>query len=262
MISLERRAGRPLLIGHRGAAALAPENTIESFRAAVGLGVDLIELDVLALRDGELVVAHSYDLDEVSHGTHQGSLRDWTLPRLRAECPDVPTFDEALAFFSDEARQVGVHVDLKVVGREREIVDALRRHGVLERSFASTFDPRSTRALARVAPGVRVGVTIPRSVLGITDDGRAAPIAKAGLAVLRRLMPLVAGWTVSVARASVLVLHHSAVGPELVLRAHARGISVVTWTVDDPSELARVDAARVDAVVTNDPRIFASTLER
>ena len=59
VISLERRDGRPLRIGHRGAAALAPENTLASFRAAIEAGVDLIEFDVMAGRDGELVVAHS-----------------------------------------------------------------------------------------------------------------------------------------------------------------------------------------------------------
>ena len=59
LISLERRDGRPLRIGHRGAPALAPENTLRSFRAAVEVGVDLVEFDVIALDDGELVVAHS-----------------------------------------------------------------------------------------------------------------------------------------------------------------------------------------------------------
>ena len=67
MISLRRRASGPLRIGHRGAAALAPENTLGSFRAAVEAGVDLVEFDVLDLRDGTLVVAHSDDLAEVTH---------------------------------------------------------------------------------------------------------------------------------------------------------------------------------------------------
>jgi glycerophosphoryl diester phosphodiesterase len=261
MISLERRGGRVLRIGHRGAAALAPENTIDSFRAAVRAGVDLVELDVLELHDGALVVAHSYDLAEVSHGKLTGSLREWTLPRLRASSPEVPTFDETLAFFANEAPDVGIHVDLKVSGRERDIVSALRGHGVAGRSFLTTFDPRSTRSLASVAPDVRVGLTVPRSVLGITENGRTALVARLGLAALRGLMPLVVSPTVSLARASALVLHHSAVRDEVVERAHRRGIPVVAWTVDDPDELVRVDAAGVNAIVTNDPAIFASTLE-
>ncbi len=99
MIALERRGGRPLCIGHRGAAALAPENTLESFRVAVEAGVDLIEFDVLGLATGELVVAHSNDLHEVSHGVASGTVRDRTLTLLREVAPALPTLDEALEFF-------------------------------------------------------------------------------------------------------------------------------------------------------------------
>jgi glycerophosphoryl diester phosphodiesterase len=261
MISLERRDGRLVRIGHRGAAALAPENTLDSFRAAIEAGVDLVELDVLALRDGELVVAHSHDLHEVSHGRLSGSLQEWTLPALRAACPEVPTLSETLAFFAEEATAVGIHLDLKVRGREAEILDAVAKWRVIDRCFVTSFDPRSTRAFARWASDVRVGITVPRSVLGISDDGRAAAAARVGLTVVRTVMPRLVPSTLSLARASALVLHHSAVRREVVERAHGCGAAVVAWTVDDPRELARVDAAGVDAVVTNDPRIFASTLD-
>ena len=82
MISLERRDGRPLRIRPQGASALAPENTLAAFRAALEVGVDLVEFDVVALDRGELVVA-----------TLAGGDR-----------PGTPTLDEALRFFADEAR--------------------------------------------------------------------------------------------------------------------------------------------------------------
>jgi len=261
VISLERRDGRPLRIGHRGAAALAPENTLRSFRAAVDAGVDLIEFDVLDLRSGELVIAHSNDLAEVSHGAARGIVRERSLESLREVCPEVPTLDEALAFFVDEAGETGLHLDLKARGAEDEVVEALRRFGVQERSFVSSFHFRTVRRLARVAPGIRTGITVPRSVLGITERGRGAPIARAALGLLRRVTPLASPLALSMSHATVLVLHHSLVGASAVRRAHTRGAAVVVWTVDDPRELARVADAGVDAVVTNDPRIFASTLE-
>ena len=261
MIELERRSGRPLRIGHRGAAALAPENTLRSFRAAVAEGVDLVEFDVLALQGGELVVAHSNDLHEVSHGAHEGTVRDRSLSSLRELCPELPTLDEALAFFVDEAPGAGAHLDLKVHGRERGVVDAIRRFGLRERSLVSTLDFRSARSVARLDPGIRSGITLPRSVLGITEDGKGALVARLGLAILRPLMPLVAGPVLSLAHGRALVLHHSVVGEAVVRRSHARGVPVIAWTVDDPVELARVDGAGVDAVVTNDPTIFVSTLE-
>src|ERR671930_444645 len=111
MIALERRDGRPLVIGHRGAADLAPENTLRGLRAGLAAGVDLIEFDVLALASGELVLAHSDDLYEVTHGTARGRVRDLSLAGLRELAPELPTLDDALRFFAEDARQVGVHVD-------------------------------------------------------------------------------------------------------------------------------------------------------
>jgi len=261
VISLERRDGRPLRIGHRGAAALAPENTLRSFRAAVEAGVDLIEFDVLDLSDGELVIAHSNDLAEVSHGAAHGTVRDRPLESLREACPDVPTLDEALAFFVDEADQIGLHLDLKIRGTEDDVVARLRRCDLLQRSFVSSFHFRTVRRIAQIEPRMRAGITVPRGVLGITESGRGAPIARVGLGFLRRVTPFAALLALSTSRATALVLHHSLVGNSAVRRAHDRGAAVVTWTVDDPQDLARVERAGVDAVVTNDPRIFASTLE-
>jgi glycerophosphoryl diester phosphodiesterase len=260
VIELARRDGRPLRIGHRGAAALAPENTLRSFRKAVEVGVDLIELDVFELRGRELVVAHSNDLHEVSHGAHEGTVRDLALARLRELCPELPTFEEALAFFAEEEPGVGVHLDLKVYGRERDVVDALRAHGLRERALVSTFEFRSVRALAGLDPTIRSGITLPRSVLGITETGRGARVARGGLAVVKRAMILLVGPVLSLSRGRALVLHHSAVSAWVVRRAHEKGVPVVAWTVDDPDDLGRVTAAGVDAVVSNDPTIFASTL--
>lgn len=260
MITLERRDGRPLRIGHRGAAALAPENTLRSFRKAIEVGVDLIEFDVFELDDGTLVVAHSDNLHEVSHGAHEGTVRGHSLASLRELCPELPTLEEALSFFADEAIDVSAHLDLKVHGREPDVVAALRRFGLEEKSLVSTFSLRSARALARLDAGIRGGITLPRSVLGISESGRGAFLAHLGLGTLRRVMPLLVSPSLRVARGRALVLHHTLVGEKAVRRAHRKGVPVVTWTVDDVSELARVDAAGVDAVVTNDPRIFVSTL--
>ena len=165
-LSLERRDGRPLRIGHRGAQALAPENTLASFRAAIEVGVDLIEFDVLSLREGDLVVAHSNDLFEVSHGATRGTVRDRSLASLRSVAPDLPTLDEALAFFVDEAPDVGVHLDLKTQSAVRGVEAALARHGLLGRTLVSAFDFGSLRRLARADSGVLTGLSGGSTYLG------------------------------------------------------------------------------------------------
>ena len=260
-LRIERRHGRPLRIGHRGAPALAPENTLRSFRAALEVGVDLVELDVLALHDGTLVVAHSNDLFEVSHGAVHGSVQDRRLDSLREIAPELPTLDEALAFFVDEAPDAAAHLDLKTPEAALRMQAAVSRHGLASRTLVSSFNVGALRRLAATGVGVRTGLTLPRPAFGIGEDGRLAPLARGGLRALHALLPALVDPLLAVSRSSTLVLHHSAVGPTTVRRAHARGAAVVTWTVDDRAELARVDEAGVDAVVTNDPRIFVSTLD-
>jgi glycerophosphoryl diester phosphodiesterase len=261
VISLERRNGRPLRIGHRGAAALAPENTLRSFRAALESGVDLIEFDVLGLVSGELVVAHSNDLHEVSHGAARGTVRDRSLEDLRQICPELPTLEEALGFFADTAESVGLHVDLKTATAGPEIAAALGRFELLERSFISSLHVRALRRLALLEPRVRVGVTFPRDRAGLHRRRGFGAVIPVGLRSLRTITPRLVGRLLARSGASALVLHHALVTTAAVDNAHARGAPVVAWTVDDPQDLARVDAAGVNAVVVNDPTIFASTLQ-
>jgi glycerophosphoryl diester phosphodiesterase len=239
VIALERRNGRPLRIGHRGAAALAPENTLRAFRAAVDAGVDLVEFDVIEAADGSLVVAHG-------------------LVNVR---PDTPTLDEALRFFVDEAPDIGVHLDLKLTRRERDVIGAIRRFDLVGRTFVSSYYFGTARDVAAIDSGVRVGFTVPRRVFRISDEGRGAPVGRPALRALRRVTPLLVRPLLAVTRASDIVLHYSLVTESSVRAAHARGAAVVTWTVNDPAVLARVDEAGVDAVVTNDPFIFTSTLD-
>jgi glycerophosphoryl diester phosphodiesterase len=262
VIALERRNGRPLRIGHRGAPALAPENTLRSFRAAVEAGVDLVEFDVIRLRSGELAVGHSADLFELSHGATRGRVGARGLADLRELCPELPSFDEALAFFTDDAPDTGVHVDLKSHRAAEAVAVAVRRHGLLGRTLVSSFHSSALRRLRGVEPDLRTGVSFPRDRARIGERAVFAPAVRGGLRALRSLAPALVGYLLARSGASALALHHEIVTPAVVRRAAARGAPVVAWTVDRPEDLARVDAAGVAAVVTNDPAIFVSTLSQ
>jgi glycerophosphoryl diester phosphodiesterase len=250
VIDLRRRDGAPVLkIGHRGAASLAPENTLRAFRAAVSLGVDLVEFDVLDLPRGPLVVAHSDRLDEVSHGAASGSVRALTLEELREVAPELPTLDDALAYFADEAHGVGLHVDLKLTTRLDELCTALARFDLAHRAVVSSFHAPSLRAV--------VAFTFPEDKLGVGHRPALQPLVGGSLSVVRRVVPRLLPRMVARAGAGALMLQHRLATPASVARMRARGIPVLAWTVDEPDELERLAAAGVDGVITNDPRIFA-----
>ena len=258
MIDLRRPEGGPVLkVGHRGAPSLAPENTLRAFRAAIDHGVDLVELDVLDLRRGPLVVAHSDRLEEVSHGAASGSVRAHTLAELRDVAPELPTLDDALGFFAEEAPDVGIHVDLKLDTRLDELCAALARHGVEDRTVVSSFHVASLHEVARRAPGVRLGLTFPEDRLGVSQRPLLQPLVGTGLVALRTVVPRLLPRMVRRARVTTLMLHHRLATSAAVGRVRAMGVPVLVWTVDDPVELGRVVATGVDGVITNDPRIFS-----
>jgi glycerophosphoryl diester phosphodiesterase len=254
-----RAEGRPLRIGHKGAAALEPENTLRSLRRAVELGCDLVEFDVLDLDDGTLVLAHSDDLFEVSHGAARGRVRNLELGELRAVAPDLPMLDEALAFFG-ALEGIGLHVDLKRAGCEEAVAEAIQRHALLDRTVVSSIDARSLRRLAAIAPRLARGLTYPFDRRGISRRRLLQPVAAAALLGLRRTLPSRIGGLLRRASASAAMLHHRVVTPAAVERAHSAGAAVFAWTVDDEDTLDRMVAAAVDGVITNDPRIFGVPL--
>lgn len=256
MISIERRNDRPLVIGHRGAADLAPENTLRALRAGFEAGVDLIEFDVLALASGALVLAHSDDLAEVTHGSASGRVRDLTLDALREFAPELPTLEDALRFFTDEAKEVGVHLDLKSVGVEHEVVDALVSHGLAERTLITSARLEVVQRLALLDPRIRIGFSFPEDRFNISRRRGGGFFVWAGLRWVQPLTPFLVTRLLGRSGATALSLQHTLVTRAVVERAHRLGVPVVAWTVKRPEELVRVESAGVDAVVVNDPGLF------
>ena len=232
-VRLLRADGQLIRVGHRGAAALAPENTLRSFEAALDHGVDAIEFDVLDAGPGPLVLGHS----------------------LAELAPDPDTLDDALDFLA--RHDVVVHVDLKLTTRLDEVAAALERHGVAGRAVVSSFHLPSLQAIAAHAPQLPIGFTYPEDRYGVSKRRGMKPAIRLGTLALRRAIVARIPAMIARAGARALMLQHAVVSPAAVARAHAAGAAVWAWTVDDPDELSRLDAAGVDAVITNDPSIFS-----
>jgi glycerophosphoryl diester phosphodiesterase len=229
---------------------------LRALELAVELGCDMLEFDVLDLADGTLVLAHSNDLREVSHGAEGGRVRGRDLAGLRQVAPDLPTLDEALAFCVDRLPDIGLQLDLKRLGIEAATVDAVRRHGVVDRSWISTFDARSLRRLAELAPELARSYTLPRDRFGVAKRGPLAPVVRAALASVGASLPRRLPVLLARGRALAATLHYSIATRAAIDRAHELDAAVYVWTVDDPGLAERLVHDGADGIITNDPRIF------
>lgn len=213
MIEL-RRGDRPLLIGHRGAAALAPPNSLESLRVAAAAGVDGVEVDVLRRPDGGLVLAHGPEIP-----------------------PDAPRLDEALAVVAGLG--VFVQLDVKLTGAAAEIGRAVQAASLEEHAFASSFSMQALAELRQAAPW------LPRSY---TYPERPASALLAPL--LPRRLP---AWLEELGAAAT-TLKSAVVTRRVVEACRRRGIAVHAWTVNDPRTARELVEKGVDAIITDDPR--------
>lgn len=223
-------------VGHKGAATLAPGNTVASFEAALALDVDMIEFDVLPLADGRLVIAHDYEAAEgpALLGLHEG------LDHLAGAEYAALRFD----------------VDLKLPGYEREVIEALRERELVDRSLISTTFPESLARLGALAPGVPRGWSVPRARRDYTRSRVAAGPAYAYLRWMRRRLPGRARLMLEEGRCEALMAYWRLVDPALLAAVHAAGGRLFAWTVDEAERIASLEALGVDGVITNDPRLF------
>jgi len=233
---------RRLLLGHRGAAAEAPANTVPAFRRAMEAGADGVELDVHLTRDGHAVVIHDETVDSVTGVS--GRIREMTLAEVQqldagsyfgAEFAGarIPTLDEVLdvvgpqGIVNIELKGTGVEND----GLEREVVRVIHAHGMSERVILSSFNPLRLWRLRHLAP------YLPRGMLHSPDT----PV------YVREL------WFLPVVQPDAVHPHYSMVNAAYMKRAHQWGVRVNVWTVDDPAQARRLANLGVDAIITNDP---------
>jgi glycerophosphoryl diester phosphodiesterase len=213
------------VIGHRGARAVAPENTLEALEAAIEAGADVVEFDV-----GEGLL--------LGHSVHE-----------RADEP--ASLDDALELLG--AHAIAIELDLKTTGIEEGIAEAVRRHALVPRVFVASTWASSLRRLAELAPEVQRAISYPHDRHGVSGFAWPRVVTASGAAAVRLAMPLRVPPLLRSGRATALSLHHNLVSPAVVRVAHARGAAVIAWTVNDPLLIERVAAAGVDAVVSDDP---------
>jgi glycerophosphoryl diester phosphodiesterase len=209
-------------IGHGGASALAPANTLQSFEAALEIGVDMVEFDVRAWR-GELLLAHT-----ILDARHGGNV----------------TLARALDHLSSRRfREIELNVDLKRVGCEAAVLEALRRTGLLDRTLISCQVPDVLDHVQALQPSARTGISIGGRLARLSRRWRDwRPHVLAGLTSRR--------W-------HAVMAQHRLVDVALLEDVVSRSGRLYAWTVNERPAIQGLRSLGVHGIVTADPRLFS-----
>lgn len=235
---------RPLVIAHRGASGVAPENTMASFEQACEFGVDMVELDVHSSRDDRLVVIHDASTARTAKGNPQGAVAHLTLAQLKVldvgiwksrgfAGERIPTLDEVLAAFKGRAMLL---IELKARGIEEKVAQAIREAGMEDGVMLQSFDAESVRIMRGLLPGTPAGVLY-RDTWILDPAGRGRRIVEQAREV----------------GASFAGMNVGAVSVDLVRVLKNGGLDVLAWTADDDWVFAHLIEAGVDGIITNYP---------
>lgn len=224
-----------LVIGHRGAKGLYPENTIGSVRKAIDLGVDMVEIDVHVCATGEVVVIHDERLERTTDGT--GFVRQKSLGYLKeleaGRGERIPTLRELLDAVD---RRVALNVELKGHGTAGPVLKILNEYiqhhrWEPEQFVVSTFMRKKLKRLSRSHPPVPVGALLAYRPWGFIRFAREI-------------------------RAYSVHLNLRLASPQLIREAQQAGMKVFVWTVNDPADIERIMGYGVDGIFTDFPDRF------
>lgn len=223
-----------LNIAHRGASQDALENTLEAFELAIEQGADMIETDLHLMRDGTIALYH----DDRIGGVAVGEL---SLDELRHHLPRAPTLQETLDRFG---ARIPFNLEIKsppegdYVGLEELVLREVKRHGLLAQTLFSSFADSVLAKLRALEPKARLG-----TLVWIRQPGE----------------PLLRAASVG---AEAVHLHALLANEESVRAAHAAGLRVNVYTVDDPAVQLRLRDDGVDGIFTNAPGKLRALLAR
>jgi glycerophosphoryl diester phosphodiesterase len=239
-----------LNIAHRGASGHAPENTLAAFRIAVEMGARFIETDLQLTRDARIVAMHDPTVDRTTGGS--GRVGKMTLAELRGldagawflsndgrsfKGERVPTLDEILQFAREA--DVSFYLELKATqmwGFEPALAGALKASGELARAVVISFDSAVLASVRQAEPLLMTGLLV--------EQSKADAIEKVIGIGARQILP----------KADHLT-------PEFVRLAQQKGLTVVTWTVNEPEKMLEHIAAGVDGIITDYPDRLTAILK-
>lgn len=240
---------KPLVIAHRGASSRAPENTMASFRKAVELGADAIELDVHRSKDGYLMVCHDERVDRTSNG--KGYIKDFTLRELKLldaggwfgeafKGEKMPLLEEVLELVSKN--NILLNIELKngpifYEGIERDVINLVKSYGLVDETIISSFNHYSLLQVKSIEPRIKTGILY---IAGMVSPWEYAKIVKADA-----IHPL-----------------FFTINKDVVLGTIRNGIMVNPFAVDKEGDIELMNQMGVSGIITNYPDVARKIVDK
>jgi len=240
---------RPLIIGHRGASAVAPENTMAAFREALAVGADGIEFDVRLTRDGVPVVIHDSTLRRTGGLPHRVAdltwaeikkidVGSWFSSSFANEM--IPSLAELFTLFQSNNSTLYLEMKCDLASEQRALAEACTRtideHGLQERVIVECFQLQALKIMKEINPEIKT--------VALFEPSFTNPSVLSDQRIINQAKDV---------GASALALHHRLARGSLVQKAKDAGLHVAVWTVDDPAWIVRAQITGIDALITNNP---------
>jgi glycerophosphoryl diester phosphodiesterase len=239
-----------LIIGHRGASAVAPENTMAAFREAIAVGADGIEFDVRLTRDGIPVVIHDTTLrrtgglpqrvaDLTWNEISKVDVGSWFGGSFANET--VPSLAELFSLFQSNNSTLYLEMKCDSPSEQRPLVQAcvkaIDEHSLKERVVVECFQLPALKILKEIDPDIKT--------VALFEPSFTNPSVLSDQRIIKQATDV---------GAAALALHHRLARESLVQKAKAAGLHVAVWTVDDPAWIERARTSGIDALISNDPQ--------
>lgn len=243
----------PLVLAHRGANKVAPQNTLPAFEKALEFMADGLETDVHLSKDGHIVICHNYTIDETSNG--KGLVSEMTLSQLKAfdfgsyfgnefKGVTLPTLPELLDITKEMSL---INIEIKPPKTDcdlvKKVVEEIHNYGIVENSIVSCFDPECIRLVKEIDSNVKTGLLY-------EDDQLGNEIMTFGVAKY-----------CSQLKADAAHPHRKLITHKEVLELHNLGIAVNPWTVNLEEEIIRLTQWGCDALISDVPDYCKKVLE-
>ena len=243
----------PLVLAHRGANKVAPQNTIPAFKKAIEFNADGLETDVHLSLDGHIVICHNYTIDETSNGV--GRVDEMTLFELKEydfgsyfsddfKGISLPTLSELLDLTKSMKL---INIEIKPPKKDcdlvKKVVETIHEYGIVENSIVSCVDPECIRLVKEIDNNIKTGLLYENDELG------------------NEIMTFVVAKYCKQLNANAAHPHRKLITQKEVMELHNSGMAVNPWTVNTDEDIIRLTKWGCDALISDVPDYCRKVLE-